>query len=94
MPSPVPRPNRARLLSLSTSGLDSNMAEEGEPVFIEDDDDEDGQESAELGGYDHEFIDPVLSSQKCVVCLLPMKDAVQTKCGHRFCGVCLKRSIR
>ena len=76
------------------------MAEEDEVVFIEDDDDfsesddEDDQESAELGGYDHEFIDPVLSSQKCVVCLLPMKDAVQTKCGHRFCGVCVKRSIR
>ena len=73
---------------------------EDEMTFSENDDDvsesgeEDDQESAEPGGYGHEFIDPVLPNQNCGVCLLPMKDAVQTKCGHRFCGVCLKRSIR
>ncbi|CAH3196311.1 unnamed protein product, partial [Porites evermanni] len=42
-----------------------------------------------FGGYEYEFVDEVLPSQKCPVCLLPMKDPVQTKgCGHRFCRAC------
>ena len=96
-----PGPTR-ELLSLSTSGLDCNMAEEesSEDEIVDIDDlrvlafDEEDQESPELGGYDHEFIDPVLPDQNCGVCKNPMKDAMQTECGHRFCGVCLKRSMR
>ena len=63
---------------------------EDEMTFSENDDDfsESGEED------DQESSEPGLSSHNCGVCLLPMKDAVQTKCGHRFCGVCLKRSIR
>ena len=46
------------------------------------------------GGFDYEFIDKVLDSQKCAVCLLPMRDAVQTRCGHRFCYTCLAKTLR
>ena len=61
----------------------------------------DGQTSDEedtrprFGGYEYEFVDEVSDSQKCPVCLLPMRDAVQTsECGHRFCKDCLHRILR
>ena len=48
-----------------------------------------------LGGYEYEFVDEVSTSQKCPVCLLPMRDAVQTSvCGHRFCRDCLLGILR
>lgn len=48
-----------------------------------------------FGGYEYEFVDEVLPSQKCPVCLLPMKDPVQTtECGHRFCRGCLENILR
>ena len=48
-----------------------------------------------LGGYEYEFVDEVSPNQKCPVCLLPMKDPVQTSdCGHRFCRVCLSGILR
>ena len=48
-----------------------------------------------FGGYEYEFVDEVSSNQKCVVCLLPMRDAVQTSdCGHRFCRDCLHGILR
>ena len=48
-----------------------------------------------FGGYEYEFVDEVSDSQKCPVCLLPMRDAVQTlECGHRFCKDCLQRILR
>ncbi len=61
----------------------------------------DGQNSDEeeiqphFGGYEYEFVDHVSDSQKCPVCLLPMRDAVQTsECGHRFCEDCLHGILR
>ena len=48
-----------------------------------------------FGGYEYQFVDEVSDSQKCPVCLLPMRDAVQTlECGHRFCKDCLQRILR
>lgn len=48
-----------------------------------------------FGGYEYEFVDEVSDSQKCPVCLLPMRDAVQTsECGHRFCNDCLNGILR
>lgn len=47
------------------------------------------------GGYEYEFVDEVWPSQKCPVCLLTMRDAVQTSvCGHRFCRDCLHGILR
>ena len=51
-------------------------------------------EEQSSGGFDYEFIDKVLDSQECVVCGFPMRDAVQTHCGHRFCYTCLTESLR
>ena len=48
-----------------------------------------------FGGYEYQFVDEVSDSQKFPVCLLPMRDAVQTlECGHRFCKDCLQRILR
>lgn len=47
-----------------------------------------------FGGYDFEFVDELSECQKCSICLLAMRDPVQTQCGHRFCETCLMRSFR
>ena len=43
-------------------------------------------------GYDMNFEPELDNKYKCPVCLVAMKNAVQTKCGHRFCKSCLKQS--
>lgn len=62
---------------------------------FQDSDSECNASSLDAGGYDYEFIEPVLPSQECPVCKLPMRNAVQTrKCGHRFCRGCLEQTLR
>lgn len=45
-------------------------------------------------GHDFVFVDEPSSEQICSVCLLVMKNAVQTVCGHRFCRHCLVGTFR
>lgn len=69
--------------------------EELEDGFFIDIDPYNDREEEDIGGYEYEFVDEVSDSQKCPVCLLPMRDAVQTsECGHRFCKDCLQRNLR
>lgn len=48
----------------------------------------------EVQGYDVEFDPPLESKYECPICLMALREAVQTPCGHRFCKACIIKSIR
>ncbi|XP_048356744.1 TNF receptor-associated factor 6-like [Sphaerodactylus townsendi] len=48
----------------------------------------------EVQGYDVEFDPPLESKYECPICLMALREAVQTRCGHRFCKACIVKSIR
>ncbi|KAG7481775.1 TNF receptor-associated factor 6 [Solea senegalensis] len=52
------------------------------------------QAAAPLQGYDVEFDPPLESKYECPICLMALRNAVQTPCGHRFCKSCIEQSIR
>lgn len=45
-------------------------------------------------GYDEDFVNAVEEEIVCLICHLPQKEPVQTKCGHRFCKDCLEEHFR
>ena len=45
-------------------------------------------------GYDYDFVSLIDEDYICQICQLPLKQAVLTRCGHRFCHDCLKESFR
>ena len=45
-------------------------------------------------GYDEYFDPPLESKYECPICLLGLREPVQTSCGHRFCRRCIVSSIR
>lgn len=52
------------------------------------------QAATPLQGYDVEFVPPLESKYECPICLMALRNAVQTPCGHRFCKNCIEKSIR
>ncbi|TNN51325.1 TNF receptor-associated factor 6 [Liparis tanakae] len=50
--------------------------------------------AAPLLGYDVEFDPPLESKYECPICLMALRNAIQTPCGHRFCKNCIEKSIR
>ena len=70
------------------------------PSFSDCGDDYDSETSSEsseeaeyIGGWAFEFVDKVDPDYECFICLLPIRDPVQTQCGHLFCQTCLDRSL-
>ncbi|XP_061077161.1 TNF receptor-associated factor 6 [Conger conger] len=53
-----------------------------------------GAAQPDLQGYDVEFDPPLESKYECPICLMALRAAVQTPCGHRFCRGCIEKSIR
>ena len=47
-----------------------------------------------LGGYDASFLSPVSKDLECPVCLLVLRDPLQTSCGHLFCKKCVDNMTR
>ncbi|XP_067031718.1 TNF receptor-associated factor 6-like isoform X2 [Acropora muricata] len=45
-------------------------------------------------GFKYEFLTPVDEDFICQICHLPLKQAVLTRCGHRFCNECLTEFLR
>lgn len=52
------------------------------------------QAPAPLQGYDVDFDPPLESKYECPICLMALRNAIQTPCGHRFCKNCIEKSIR
>ena len=42
-------------------------------------------------GYEYKFVSKVDPAYECPICLLVLRDPVQTECGHRFCKACITR---
>ena len=53
-----------------------------------------GQGTGAFGGYDATFVKPLDKEFECPVCLLAMRDPVQTPCGHEFCKSCFSQVAR
>ncbi|XP_020603685.1 TNF receptor-associated factor 3-like [Orbicella faveolata] len=45
-------------------------------------------------GYGEDFVDALEDENLCVICYLPLKKPVLTRCGHRFCKECLEEHFR
>lgn len=52
------------------------------------------QASPPQQGYDVDFDPPLESKYECPICLMALRNAIQTPCGHRFCKNCIEKSIR
>ncbi|XP_057689037.1 TNF receptor-associated factor 6 isoform X2 [Corythoichthys intestinalis] len=50
--------------------------------------------TALVQGYDVEFDPPLERKYECPICLMALRNAIQTPCGHRFCKTCIEKSIR
>ena len=44
-------------------------------------------------GHDEDFVEEVEEDFQCLICLLPLKEPVLTRCGHRYCKECLDEHI-
>ena len=45
-------------------------------------------------GHDEQFVVPPDEDLHCIICFLPSKEPVLTRCGHRFCRQCLEEYMR
>ena len=45
-------------------------------------------------GYDELFDPPVQADYECPICMMCLRDPIQTACGHRFCNSCIHHNMR
>ena len=46
-----------------------------------------------LDGHDEVFDPAVSADYECPICMMVLRNPVQTTCGHRFCGGCITRHV-
>ena len=44
-------------------------------------------------GHDEVFDPPASRDYECPICIMVLRNPVQTPCGHRFCTACINRQI-
>ena len=45
-------------------------------------------------GYEYDFVSTVFDEYHCLICQLPLREPVLTRCGHRYCKRCLNEAIK
>lgn len=46
-----------------------------------------------LDGHDEVFDPAVSADYECPICMMVLRNPVQTTCGHRFCGGCIDKHV-
>ena len=54
----------------------------------------DQEDDLMLHGYDEYFDPPAPDVYECPICLLVLRQPMQTECGHRFCKCCILKAVR
>ena len=44
-------------------------------------------------GYGEDFMSSIDDDLLCLICHLPLREPVLTRCGHRFCRQCLEQHL-
>ena len=73
--------------------LDSVLIELSNDSLLHSDDSSASSEDENEGGWSFVFVDKVDPDYECSICLRPIRDPVQTECGHLFCQTCLDRNL-
>ncbi|XP_072172049.1 TNF receptor-associated factor 6-like [Diadema setosum] len=53
-----------------------------------------GRDSPLPSGYEYKFEPELDPKHECPICLMCLRDPVQTECGHRFCADCIRHCLR
>lgn len=92
------RPDRGEVsacaLAMSEMGRESLLSPSDSPGGFSSSTSASFQVAAPQQGYDVEFDPPLESKYECPICLMALRNAIQTPCGHRFCKNCIEKSIR
>ena len=69
----------------ATDQADNEASNEGNP--------NDAETVEQNHGHDELFDPPASTDYKCPICIMVLRNPVQTPCGHHFCTACINRQI-
>ncbi|PIK38006.1 putative E3 ubiquitin-protein ligase LNX isoform X3 [Apostichopus japonicus] len=53
-----------------------------------------GREHSHTENHEYEYKDTVDDDMNCHICLAPILDPLDTKCGHTFCDLCITQTVK